>query len=219
MVIGTANEVSDAALGLPTINAPECVTCGAKSSKDGAKVSKDCEGHYGLINLPFTILNPYFMSEVAQILNKICPGCKSFRHNKKANSASSQNQPKNCRYCIGRYKDGYPKMKFKVSSKDVFAKTAIIAEVDEKSLNKGSHRVLASDYWDIITEDSTDEGSVLQSNKRVLLPGQVTLPITLSVCVDLLMFSAFLLLLVSVSRHIFAGFEILSQFCHIYERC
>ncbi|KAL3833558.1 hypothetical protein ACJIZ3_008294 [Penstemon smallii] len=173
MVIGTANEVSDAALGLPTINAPECVTCGAKSSKDGAKILKDCEGHYGLINLPFTILNPYFMSEVAQILNKICPGCKSFRHNKKANSASSQNQPKNCRYCTGRYKDGYPKMKFKVSSNDVFAKTAIIAEVDEKSLNKGSHRVLASDYWNIIPKDSTYEGSVLQSNKRVLLPGQV----------------------------------------------
>lgn len=33
-----------------------------------------------MINFPFTILNPYFMSEVAQILNKICPGCKSMRH-------------------------------------------------------------------------------------------------------------------------------------------
>lgn len=39
-------------------------------------------GHFGVINFPYTILNPYFMSEVAQILNKICPGCKSFRLSK-----------------------------------------------------------------------------------------------------------------------------------------
>lgn len=39
-------------------------------------------GHYGLIKFPFTILHPYYISEVAQILNKICPGCKSLRVDK-----------------------------------------------------------------------------------------------------------------------------------------
>lgn len=36
-------------------------------------------GHFGHIKLPFTVLNPYFVSEVVQVLNKICPGCKSIR--------------------------------------------------------------------------------------------------------------------------------------------
>ncbi|KAK4435256.1 DNA-directed RNA polymerase IV subunit [Sesamum alatum] len=168
MVINTVNEVSDAAFGLPTSNASECLTCGARTSKD-------CEGHFGLINFPFTILNPYFMSEVAQILNKICPGCKSVRHSKfkKVDSTSRHHQPRSCRYCAGRPKDGYPKMKFKVSSKDVFAKTAIIAEVNEALLNKNSDRGLAPDYWDVIPKDSAQEYSGLPSNKRVLLPAQV----------------------------------------------
>ncbi|KAK4486433.1 hypothetical protein RD792_009108 [Penstemon davidsonii] len=173
MVIRTANEVTDATLGLPTTNAPECLTCGAKNSTDDSQTSKDCEGHFGLINLSYTILNPHFMSEVAKFLNQICPGCKSVRRkkDKEAHSASNQLQPRNCRYCTGTYRDGYPKMKFKVSSKDVLAKTAIIAEIDEKSQNK-NHRVLASDYWDIITKDPEQDGSGLQSNRRVLLPAQ-----------------------------------------------
>ncbi|XP_057811820.1 DNA-directed RNA polymerase IV subunit 1 [Salvia miltiorrhiza] len=167
MVIGTVNEVSDAALGLPTINATECITCGAKNLRD-------CEGHFGLINFPYTILNPYFMSEVAQTLNKICPGCKSLRHSKIKNAHSaSSHQPRNCRYCTGKSKDGYPKMKFKVSSKDVFAKTAIIAEVSEALVSKSSQGCLASDYWDILPKDSAQEHSTLPPNKRVLLPAQV----------------------------------------------
>ncbi|KAH6759605.1 hypothetical protein C2S52_022863 [Perilla frutescens var. hirtella] len=167
IVVGTVNEVSDAALGLPTINATECITC-------GAKFSRDCEGHFGLINFPYTILNPYFMTEVAQILNKICPGCKTMRHSKIqiAHSASSH-LPRNCKYCTGKSKDGYPKMKFKVSSKDVFAKSAIIAEVSEALLSKSSNGSLASDYWDILPKDSSQEQSSLPSNKRVLMPAQV----------------------------------------------
>ncbi|PIN05615.1 DNA-directed RNA polymerase [Handroanthus impetiginosus] len=163
--VRTVNEVSDAALGLPTFNATECHTCGAKTSRD-------CEGHFGLISFPYTILNPYFMSEIAQILNKICPGCKSVRHSKKADSASSH-QPRNCRYCSGKSKDGYPKMKFKVSTKDVFAKTAIIAEVHETLVNKIPEKVLASDYWDIIPKDSAEEQGGLPSNRRILSPAQV----------------------------------------------
>lgn len=75
MVVGTVHEVSDPALGVPNRHNSECLTC-------GSKLAKECEGHFGLINFPFTILNPYFMSEIAQILNKICPGCKFFRHDK-----------------------------------------------------------------------------------------------------------------------------------------
>lgn len=168
MVVGTVNEVSDPALGLPTSNATECITCGAKNSRD-------CEGHFGVINFPYTILHPYFMPEVAKVLNQICPGCKSSRHTKikkAAHSASSQ-QPRNCRYCTGKSKDGYPKMKFKVSAKDVFAKSAIIAEVSESLVSKSSYGGLASDYWDILPEDSAQEHSSLPSNKRVLLPAQV----------------------------------------------
>ncbi|KAK6137568.1 hypothetical protein DH2020_028688 [Rehmannia glutinosa] len=136
-IIGTVNEMSDAALGLPTTNATEW--------------------HFGLINFPFTILNPYFMSEVAQILNKICPGCKSIRRGN----------------VKGKSKYGYPRMKFKVSSKDVFAKTAIIAEVHEMFVNKSSDWVLASDYWDIIPKDPSQAHEGLPANKRVLSPAQI----------------------------------------------
>ncbi|XP_047946943.1 DNA-directed RNA polymerase IV subunit 1 [Salvia hispanica] len=167
MVVGTVNEVSDAALGLPTSNATECTTC-------GAKYSRDCEGHFGLIKFPYTILNPYFMSEVAQILNKICPGCKSLRHNKIKNAHSaSSHQPRKCRYCTGQSKAGYPKMKFKVSTKDVFAKSAIIAEVSEALVSKSSYGCLASDYWDILPKDSAQDHSSQPPNKRILLPAQV----------------------------------------------
>lgn len=40
-------------------------------------------GHFGVIELPFTIIHPYFLTEVVQILNKICPGCKSFRQGRR----------------------------------------------------------------------------------------------------------------------------------------
>ncbi|KAL1547569.1 DNA-directed RNA polymerase [Salvia divinorum] len=167
MVVGTVNEVSDAALGLPTSNATECTTCGAKNSRD-------CEGHYGLIKFPYTILNPYFMSEVAQILNKICPGCKSLRQSKiKNDHSASSHQPRKCRYCTGQSRAGYPKMKFKVSTKDVFAKSAIIAEVSEALVSKSSYGCLASDYWDILPKDSAQDHSSQPPNKRVLLPAQV----------------------------------------------
>ncbi|KZV42123.1 DNA-directed RNA polymerase IV subunit 1-like [Dorcoceras hygrometricum] len=168
IVVGTVHEVSDPALGVPNRQNKECFTC-------GSKLAKECEGHFGLINFPFTILNPYFMSEVAQILNKICPGCKYFRHDKvkqKNDFASSHHQSDKCKYCDKRSKGLYPKMVFKVSSKDVFAKSAIIAEVNEKLGNAGSFKGLPSDYWDIIPKDSTQE-QFLQPNRRVLSPAQI----------------------------------------------
>lgn len=65
-------------------------------------------------------------------------------------------------------------MTFRVSTKDVFAKTAIIAEVSDTLVNKTSTGGLASDYWDIIPKDSASESTSLPSNRRVLLPSQVT---------------------------------------------
>lgn len=65
-------------------------------------------------------------------------------------------------------------MKFRVSSKDMFAKTAIVAEVNEKFINNSSEKVLASDYWDVIPQDSSPEEGPLQSNIRVLSHVQVS---------------------------------------------
>lgn len=84
-------------------------------------------------------------------------------------------------------------MKFKVSSKDVFAKSAIIAEVGETSVSKCSDGVLASDYWDVLPKDSAQETSSLPANKRVLLPAQVRSSIALF-CLDGFMMSFLLLL-------------------------
>ncbi|KAL0329713.1 UNVERIFIED_CONTAM: DNA-directed RNA polymerase IV subunit [Sesamum radiatum] len=103
MVINTVNEVSDAAFGLPTSNASECLTCGARSSKD-------CEGNLGKLELSCHFCGLCLFLPII-----------SFPY-----------YP----YFEGRPKDGYPKMKFKVSSKDVFAKTAIIAEVNEHCLTR-----------------------------------------------------------------------------------
>lgn len=75
-------------------------------------------------------------------------------------------------------------MKFKVSSKDVFAKSAIIAEVSEMSVSKCSYGVLASDYWDVLPKDSAQENITLPANKRVLLPAQVRFSTALFVWVD-----------------------------------
>ncbi|CAA2957319.1 DNA-directed RNA polymerase IV subunit 1 isoform X1 [Olea europaea subsp. europaea] len=91
----------------------------------------------------------------------------------KADSSSSHHQPRNCKYCTGRLRDRYPPMKFKVSSKDMFAKTAIVAEVNEKFINNGSGKVLASDYWDCIPQETNPEESSSQSNIRVLSHAQV----------------------------------------------
>lgn len=167
-LIGTASEVTDPALGFPNL-VNHCNTCGAKDRKE-------CEGHFGLINFPFTILNPYFLPEVAQILNKICPACKSIRVNKVKSSGSTSvpDHPDTCKYCNGRSRDSYPPMKFKVTSKDVFAKSAISAEVSERSSsNRSSNGSMASDYWDIIPSDSQQDLTNLGSNKRLLSHAQV----------------------------------------------
>ncbi|KAF3672721.1 putative cucumisin-like [Capsicum annuum] len=161
-VIGSVNEVTDPALGFPNL-IYQCSTCGAN---DG----KNCEGHFGLINFPYTILNPYFVSEVAQILRKICPGCQSVGRNK----FKGADKTSACKYCDGTL--GYPPRKFKVSPKDMFNRTAIIAEVNENVLKKQWETTgvsLASDYWDFIPHDSQQDASLSSANyQRVLSHAQ-----------------------------------------------
>ncbi|KAL8253727.1 hypothetical protein R6Q59_031948 [Mikania micrantha] len=161
-----ANEVTDPAFGFPN-PASQCHTCGAKDYRT-------CEGHTGLIKFPFTILHPYFLPEVAQILNKICPGCKNLKKDKAKNNVkvSPIQNHKNCKYCDKSCRDVYPPMNFKVSTKDVFGKTAIIVEI------KGSKKIVSDknlphDYWDFLPNDPQQEAVLSTFNRKVLTHAQV----------------------------------------------
>ncbi|KAK9071295.1 hypothetical protein SSX86_009863 [Deinandra increscens subsp. villosa] len=168
--ITVANEVTDPALGFPN-PASQCHTCGAKDYRT-------CEGHIGLIKFPFTILHPYFLPEVAKILNKICPGCKNYKKEKakvryynNVTAAPIQTN-KICKYCDKSCRDVYPPMKFKVSTKDVFGKTAIIVEF-KASKNLVSAKSLPRDYWDFVPTDPQQEGGFSAFNRKVLTHAQV----------------------------------------------
>lgn len=72
--------------------------------------------------------------------------------------------------------DWYPPMNFKISSKDLFRKSAIIVEVSEKSsmkVRKRGKQALPSDYWDFIPKDEQQEESLIRPNRRVLSHSQV----------------------------------------------
>nr|KYP67245.1 DNA-directed RNA polymerase II subunit RPB1 [Cajanus cajan] len=63
-------------------------------------------------------------------------------------------------------------MKFRVSSNDLFRRTAIIVEANDKASKKRTlGRGLPADYWDFIPYDAQQEESYV--NRRVLSPGQV----------------------------------------------
>ncbi|PON67609.1 DNA-directed RNA pol I, largest subunit [Trema orientale] len=179
--IETVNEVTDSRLGLPNPSL-ECFTCGAKDPKSFEGVSyqekKCCEGHYGHIKLPFTVLHPYFLSEVAEILNKICPVCKTIKQDlrvKGPDSVIRNHQPRGCRYCLGNSIERYPTMKFKVSSTDLFRRSSILVEVNENMVKsqKRRPRGLPDDYWNFIPTDVLLEESFKKSNRRVLSHAQV----------------------------------------------
>ncbi|KAG6685152.1 hypothetical protein I3842_12G097800 [Carya illinoinensis] len=169
--IDAVSEVTDPKLGLPNPSS-QCSTCGARDLKY-------CEGHFGVIKFPFTILHPYFLSEVAKILNKICPGCKSVRQElkvKDGDSVRSHRQSKSCKYCAGNSVEWYPTVKFKVSSTEVFRNCAIIVEINEKLTTKvqnKSFRGLSADFWDFIPKDEQQEENCLKPNRRVLSHAQV----------------------------------------------
>ncbi|KAF7828324.1 DNA-directed RNA polymerase IV subunit 1 isoform X1 [Senna tora] len=168
--INAVGQVTCSDLGLPNPSC-ECSTCGSKDRKF-------CEGHFGVIKFPFPVLHPYFLSEIAEILNKICPGCKSIRQElwfKGAHSKSGNKSPKGCKYCAGSSTGLYPTMKFKVSSTDLFRRTSIIVEINERNLRRKRNlgTLLPADYWDFIPGDAQQEESCLKSNRRVLSPAQV----------------------------------------------
>ncbi|KAG7028326.1 DNA-directed RNA polymerase IV subunit 1 [Cucurbita argyrosperma subsp. argyrosperma] len=170
--IEAACEVSDPKLGLPNPSY-QCTTC-------GASVLKCCEGHFGAIKFPYTIIHPYFLSEVAQVLNKVCPGCKSIRRElwgKVEDPTSDFHRPKGCRYCFGSLKDWYPPMRFKLSTTDMFRKSMIMVEVKENMSKKYQKRVarggLPPDYWNFIPKDEQQEESYCRPNRKVLTHAQV----------------------------------------------
>lgn len=75
-------------------------------------------------------------------------------------------------------KDKYPRMNFKVSTKEIFGRTAIFAQINERLWMKSLS--LASDYWDFIPNDPQQEENSLQPNKRVLSHLQVAFSTTFS---------------------------------------
>nr|XP_023891824.1 DNA-directed RNA polymerase IV subunit 1 isoform X2 [Quercus suber] len=89
-------------------------------------------------------------------------------------SVSSHNRAKGCKYCVGHSIEWYPTVKFKVSSKELFRRSAIIAEVNEKLLKQKKRlRSLPADFWDFIPKDEQQEESCLKPNRRVLSHAQV----------------------------------------------
>ncbi|XP_019055892.1 PREDICTED: DNA-directed RNA polymerase IV subunit 1 isoform X3 [Nelumbo nucifera] len=176
--IDAANEVTDPRLGFPN-PLSQCSTCGGKNLKN-------CDGHIGIIKFAVNVLNPFFISETVQILNSICPGCRSVRHDLKIKDTDTlksltmdSHQYKDCKYCAGSSKEWYPTMKFKVASKDLSKKntSSVIVEVNEKLpkkfANKNLGEVLPTDYWDCIQKDPEQEESFLKPNRRSLSPFQV----------------------------------------------
>ncbi|KAF8095702.1 hypothetical protein N665_0325s0005 [Sinapis alba] len=163
MDVEAANQVTDSRLGLPNPDSV-CRSCGSKDRKV-------CEGHFGVINLKYPVINPYFLKEIAALLNKICPGCKYMR---KKQSQSSEDRPERCRYCTSN--TGYPLMKFRVTTKEVFRRSGIVCEVSEDNLFKLSKRGLSAlpqDYWEFLPKDSNIDESCLKPSRRILTHAQV----------------------------------------------
>ncbi|KAE9614167.1 putative DNA-directed RNA polymerase [Lupinus albus] len=170
--INAPGQVISSDLGLPNLSS-ECSTCGSVDLYS-------CEGHFGVIKFPFGIFHPYFLSEIAEILNRICPGCKSILRElctKGEKSMSRINKTSGCKYCAGRSMGWYPRMKFKVSSSsnDLSRRNVIIVDVNDKVPKKkgASGRELPADYWDFVPGDAQQDESCMKLNRRVLSPLQV----------------------------------------------
>lgn len=71
---------------------------------------------------------------------------------------------------------GYPLMKFRVTTKEVFRRSGIVCEVSEDNLLKLKKRgvlVLPSDYWSFLPKDSNIDESCLKPTRRILTHAQV----------------------------------------------
>uniref|UniRef100_A0A2N9J720 DNA-directed RNA polymerase subunit n=1 Tax=Fagus sylvatica TaxID=28930 RepID=A0A2N9J720_FAGSY len=170
LAIHAVSEVNDPRLGLPNLSS-QCSTCGTKNLEF-------CAGHFGCIQFPFTILHPCFLLEAAKILNKICPMCKSIKEELRVKGNSTE-------WC--------PTVKFKVSSRELFRKSAIIVEVNDRLPKKHKKKFftgLPADFWDFIPKDEHQEESNLNQKIRVLSHAQVHY---LLKCVDLEFIKKFVL--------------------------
>ncbi|KAM1024768.1 hypothetical protein ACFX13_038683 [Malus domestica] len=147
--INTASEVTDPRFGLPNPSG-QCSTCGAVNKL------QNCEGHYGRIQFPCSVVHRYYLVEVVQILNKIC-GADSVTVKRK------HQERKGCKYCTGSSLS-YPRMKFRVSTRELFKRSCIIMEASG---------ILPSDYWDFIPKDAQQDESCTKPNKRILSHVQV----------------------------------------------
>lgn len=69
-------------------------------------------------------------------------------------------------------------MKFKVSSNNLFRRTAIVVEIKERGLKskRNLRKSVPDDYWNFIPSDGQQEDSCVKSNRRVLSPAQVEVP-------------------------------------------
>ncbi|XP_010533721.1 PREDICTED: DNA-directed RNA polymerase IV subunit 1 isoform X2 [Tarenaya hassleriana] len=166
--VRASSEVTDSRLGLPNPES-QCLTCGSNDRRT-------CEGHFGVINFGYSVIHPYFLSEIVKLLNKVCPGCKYIRLEKRFKGTDSEprERPITCRYC--RAKTWYPSVKFRVSSKEVFRKSAVIVEVSEKSMERlrvGGKTSLPPDFWDFLPKDTNIDESCLKPTRRVLTHAQV----------------------------------------------
>ena len=98
-------------------------------------------------------------------------------------------------------------MKFKVSTSDVFKKSAIIVEVDESTTQlqrRGIRGGLPADYWQFIPRDPQLEESSMKPNKRVLSHAQVAC-LLLCACVTMFVVCHFVL---------FTSFPFISVHCY-----
>ncbi|CAN6970992.1 unnamed protein product [Brassica rapa subsp. trilocularis] len=165
MEVEAANQVTDSRLGLPNRD-DICKSCGSKDRKV-------CEGHFGVINLRYPVINPHLLKEVATLLNKFCPGCK-YTKKKQSQSQNPEDRPDRCRYCISN--TDYPLMKFRVTTKEAFRRSGIVCEVSEDNVLKLSKRGLSAlppDYWDFMPKDPNIDESCLKPSRRILTHAQV----------------------------------------------
>ncbi|TVU35011.1 hypothetical protein EJB05_16875, partial [Eragrostis curvula] len=172
------SDVTGPKLGLPN-GSPQCDTCGSQNTRD-------CDGHFGVTKLAATVYNPYFIDEVVQFLNLICPGCLNPKENVNMEISERAPVPESCKYCS---KDGaktYPSVTFKTlssprvllskstlhRSSSVMERISIVAEalVSIKSNSKGSSEVLPQDYWDFLPSEHQTQPNV---SKIILSPYQV----------------------------------------------
>ncbi|KAJ4746772.1 DNA-directed RNA polymerase subunit [Rhynchospora pubera] len=155
-------DVGHPKLGLPNNLLEKCGTCGSKDVRD-------CSGHFGAINLPVTIYHPYFVAEVVQILNQICPGCCCVKQDLDKGNVQIETNDKclryiktilkklqvkmvgknwakterksNCKYCVKSSVKWYPMIRFKILPRDFSGRRSlqIVAEIAERQLPKRYH--------------------------------------------------------------------------------